>query len=71
VRVVLTVGGGGGSARAWPGEVLARHLLFPTGDFGFRRIRGAVGLGHRLTVYKRTLSPVPRKGLLSCIVNSK
>jgi hypothetical protein len=36
----------------------------PTGDLGYRGVRGAVGLGHRFTVYKRTLPPAPSRGVV-------
>jgi hypothetical protein len=32
------------------------------GDLGYRGVRGAVGLGHRFTVYKWTLPPAPSRG---------
>jgi hypothetical protein len=39
-----------------------RGLFPPTGDLGSRGVRGAVGLGYRFTVYKRTLPRAPSGG---------
>jgi hypothetical protein len=48
-----------------------RYRFSPTGDLGYSGTRGAVGLGHTLTVYKRTLPPAPSSGWFGFIVNSK
>jgi hypothetical protein len=39
------------AARRPAGESFCRHRFLPTGDLGYRGVRGAVGLGYRFTVY--------------------
>jgi hypothetical protein len=57
----------------WVGEQVrcCRYRLPPSGDLGYSGARGAVGLGYRSTVYKRTLPPAPSRVVLFVILKGK